>query len=63
MPSDGKSSHCLWQGELKKDKRFGFMVFNATFNDISAISSQRTMIYKLHRKLKVPQHDPLNNYG
>ena len=21
-PSDGKSSHCLWQGELKKDKQF-----------------------------------------
>ena len=20
MPSDGKSSHCLWQGELKNDK-------------------------------------------
>jgi hypothetical protein len=20
MPSDGKSSHCLWQGELKKFK-------------------------------------------
>jgi hypothetical protein len=20
MPSDGKSSHCLWQGELKKNK-------------------------------------------
>jgi hypothetical protein len=19
MPSDGKSSHCLWQGELKKN--------------------------------------------
>ena len=21
MPSDGKSSHCLWQGELKKNKQ------------------------------------------
>jgi hypothetical protein len=21
MPSDGKSSHCLWQGELKKTKK------------------------------------------
>jgi hypothetical protein len=21
MPSDGKSSHCLWQGELKGTKR------------------------------------------
>jgi hypothetical protein len=20
-PSDGKSSHCLWQGELKKEKK------------------------------------------
>jgi hypothetical protein len=20
MPSDGKSSHCLWQGELKTEK-------------------------------------------
>jgi hypothetical protein len=22
MPSDGKSSHCLWQGELKKTKKY-----------------------------------------
>jgi hypothetical protein len=21
MPSDGKSSHCLWQGELKTDRK------------------------------------------
>ena len=43
--SDGKSSRCLWQGELKRYSKHcttkciaeGVMVFNATFNNISVI--------------------------
>jgi hypothetical protein len=27
MPSDGKSSHCLWQGELKKLKLFTNFIY------------------------------------
>jgi ribosomal protein L31 len=27
MPSDDKSSHCFWQGELKKKKKSGEIDF------------------------------------
>jgi len=27
MPSDGKSSHCLWQGELKNSACTGHLIF------------------------------------
>jgi hypothetical protein len=30
MPSDGKSSHCLWQGELKNQR-------NTTFSEQNLI--------------------------
>ena len=50
MDSDGKSSHCLWQGELKTKNRFlvqkkyfikkevFFLLVYITFNNISVIS-------------------------
>ena len=53
MPSDGKSSHCLWQGELKKSKLFKIspfwvpfrvMVLNTTFNNISVILWQSVLL-------------------
>ena len=28
MPSDGKSSHCLWEGELKKNKTINMTKIN-----------------------------------
>jgi len=39
-PSDGKSSHGLWPGELKSYVSYllWVRVFNATFNNISTIS-------------------------
>jgi hypothetical protein len=43
-PSDGKSSHCLRQGELKKKGGAGVMVFNDTFNNISAISWRSVLL-------------------
>ena len=36
-PSDGKNSHCLWQGELKIKTKAESLVFNTTFNRISFI--------------------------
>ena len=52
-PSDGKSSLCLWQGELKSHHRshasdfmfLCFMVFKATFNNISVILWRSVLIY------------------
>ena len=56
-PSDGKSSHCLWQGELKnvighvqQYNTFGLMVFNATFNNISAISWRSVLLVEETRR-------------
>jgi hypothetical protein len=34
MPSDGKSSHCLWQGELKKKYTVPNFVFLKTKLDL-----------------------------
>ena len=47
-PSDGKSSHGLWPGELKSYVSYllwvRVMVFNATFNNISAISGHLVLL-------------------
>jgi hypothetical protein len=40
MPSDGKSSHCLWQGELKK------IILNPGYIDINI-----TIMFGLYRNV------------
>jgi len=57
MPSDGKSSLCLWQGELKRTR---VMVFNTTVNNISAISRQSVLLVE---ETVVPgeNHRPVQN--
>jgi hypothetical protein len=32
-PSDGKSSHCLWQGELKTDRLLNMCKVTLSFNN------------------------------
>jgi hypothetical protein len=36
MPSDGKSSHCLWQGELKKLKLFTNFIYQYLTEETAA---------------------------
>ena len=68
-PSDGKSSHCLWQGELKIMTtltpfliRFVlFMVFNATFNNISVISWRLVLLVE-ETGVTAENHRPVTNH-
>jgi hypothetical protein len=46
MPSDGKRSHCLWQGELKKQYIKGKQVNNLFISDFPLYNSCKTTFFK-----------------
>ena len=46
MPSDGKSSHCLWQGELKK--KLEVHAYNKLQANLGTASQHSTLGFLLH---------------
>ena len=69
MPSDGKSSHCLWQGELKTTKTLliikttKILLFMKNNKNLLIIKNNKTLqIKKQKQKLTNYKKNQLTNY-
>jgi hypothetical protein len=52
MPSNGKSSHCIWQGELKMIETNEYIQNISTLINFLNSLNKRKHVYKLQRTIR-----------